>query len=297
MKGHSVMAAVVIGASLILAAIAFALVSQILAGAGGTATEAALARLEREADAQEARIGTLESAVAELKRDRQDLEDRLAAVAAAPAPVAETGAAPTIGGLSAELPVDQFGGDAAAPGNEGLADPMQLAKGRFNRTVQRPTPTLLAQLLGAPRQTYSDQCQPVTNPRLIAALETRQIGNFKVTMLKPALDSFQQVMDRLKKDEPEIYASLGTAGALCVRHVRGAPNTVSSHAWGAAVDLTLTGNLDRMGDNSTQFGLVVLAEFFNDAGWYWGAGYGREDSMHFEVGEALLRQWAADGRM
>ena len=44
-------------------------------------------------------------------------------------------------------------------------------------------------------------------------------------------------------------------------------------------------------------GLVVLAEFFNDAGWYWGAGYGREDSMHFEVGEALLRQWVADGRM
>ena len=38
-------------------------------------------------------------------------------------------------------------------------------------------------------------------------------------------------------------------------------------------------------------------EFFNEAGWYWGAGYGREDSMHFEVGEALLRQWVADGRM
>ncbi|WP_297975474.1 M15 family metallopeptidase [uncultured Amaricoccus sp.] len=174
---------------------------------------------------------------------------------------------------------------------------MQLAKTRFNRTVERPRPQFLRELLGDPRQTYSDQCQPVTNPRLIAALETRQIGNFRVTMLKPALDSFQQVMDRLRKEEPEIYASLGTAGALCARHVRGAPNTVSSHAWGAAVDLTLTGNLDRMGDGATQFGLVVLAEFFNDAGWYWGAGYGREDSMHFEVGEALLRQWVADGRM
>jgi hypothetical protein len=59
----------------------------------------------------------------------------------------------------------------------------------------------------------------------------------------------------------------------------------------------MTGQLDAMGDAATQFGLVVLAEFFNDAGWYWGAGYGREDSMHFEVGEALLRQWVADGRM
>lgn len=292
MKAQSVMAAIVIGASLILAAIAFALVSQILSRAGGTATEATLARLERESEAQTARIATLESAIAELKRNQRDLGDRLdAATLAAPVPP------PSVSSLPAELPADQFGGDAAAPDNEGLVDPMQLAKTRFNRTVERPRPQFLRELLGDPRQTYSDQCQPVTNPRLIVALETRQIGNFRVTMLKPALDSFQQVMDRLRKEEPEIYASLGTAGALCARHVRGAPNTVSSHAWGAAVDLTLTGNLDRMGDGATQFGLVVLAEFFNDAGWYWGAGYGREDSMHFEVGEALLRQWVADGRM
>ena len=79
--------------------------------------------------------------------------------------------------------------------------------------------------------------------------------------------------------------------------MRGAPNTVSSHAWGMAIDLTLTGKLDQMGDAATQFGLVVLAEYFNDAGWFWGAGYGREDSMHFEPGEALLRQWAAEGSL
>ena len=42
-------------------------------------------------------------------------------------------------------------------------------------------------------------------------------------MLRPALDSFQQVMERLKAEEPEIYAALGTAGALCARHVRGSP--------------------------------------------------------------------------
>jgi len=293
-KGQSVMAAIVVGASLILAAVAFALVSQILSRAGGTATEAALARLERETEAQAGRIGTLESAISELKRAQEAYDERLAeAAASAPA----SAPAPSIADVAGDLPVDQFGGDAAAPGNEGLADPMQLAKGRFNRDVIRPTPQVLRELLGEPRQGYSDQCQPVTNPRLIAALDTRQVGNFRVTMIKPALDSFQTIMERLKTEEPEIYASLGTAGALCVRHVRGAPNSVSSHAWGAAVDLTLTGNLDRMGDNSTQFGLVVLAEFFNDAGWYWGAGYGREDSMHFEVGEALLRQWAADGRM
>ena len=32
-----------------------------------------------------------------------------------------------------------------------------------------------------------------------------------------------------------------------------------------------------MGDAATQFGLVVLAEYFNEAGWFWGAGYEREE--------------------
>ena len=91
-------------------------------------------------------------------------------------------------------------------------------------------------------------------------------------------------MERLRTNEAGIYAALGTAGALCARHVRGAPGTVSSHAWGLAVDLTLDRQLDRMGDEQAQFGLAVLAEYFNDAGWYWGAGYGREDAMHFEPG-------------
>jgi hypothetical protein len=292
-KGHGLMSAVVIGASLVLAAIAFALANQILNRAGGTAAEAAIARLEREAGARAARIEALEAALEELRQKLQGVEERLAGAG----PPVSTAPPPQVTDMLAALPADQFGGAAAVPDNEGLVDPMQLAKTRFNRDVARPTPQLLRELLGDPRQSYSDQCQPVTNPRLIAALETREVGTFKVTMLEPALESFQGVMDRLKAEEPEIYSSLGTAGALCARHVRGAPNTVSSHAWGAAVDLTLTGQLDRMGDSSTQFGLVVLAEFFNDAGWYWGAGYGREDSMHFEVGEALLRQWVADGRM
>jgi hypothetical protein len=287
-KGPSYIGSIVIGASIVLAAVAFALVSELLRGAGDSPTEAALARLGRELDDQAARIGALEQAVEGLRRDRDALNERLAA---APAPALPP--APPV----AALPADQFGGTAPMPEDEGLVDAMELAKGRFNRNVERPRPQVLRELLGEPRQSYSDQCQPVTSPKLIGLLETRQIGNFKVTMIRPALDSLEKVMERLKTEEPQIYAGLGTAGALCARHVRGAPGTVSSHAWGAAVDLTMTGQLDRLGDASTQFGLVVLAEFFNDAGWYWGAGYGREDSMHFEVGEALLRQWVADGQI
>lgn len=287
MKGPGIIGAAVIGASLILAAAVFALVGELLRGAGDTETEAAIARLERRLEEQTGQTARLEEELATLRRETEALGERVAAGAPAAAPVPEIG----------DLPSDQFGGDAAPPETEGLVDPMQLAKGRFNDGIQRPTPTLMHELLGAPRQSYTQECLPVTNPRLIEALETRNVGNFRLTMLRPALESFEQVMDRLRREEPTIYDALGTAGALCARYVRGSGRSVSSHAWGAAVDLTLTGDLDRMGDGATQFGLVVLAEFFNQAGWYWGAGYGREDSMHFEVGEALLRQWIAEDRM
>ena len=290
MRTEGLLSALVIGASLILAAVAFALVGGLLRGAGDTGPEAMLARMQRDLDAQSARIAAVEQANDRLQHDLDAVNERLETAAAAP-----PAAAPPV---PAALPTDQFGGAAPPlPESEDLVEAMQLAKGRFNVGIDRPTPEVLRQLIGEPRDSYSDTCQPVTNPKLLQLLETRQIGAFKVTMVRPALDSLQAVMDKLKDKEPQIYAALGTAGALCARHVRGAPNTVSSHAWGMAIDLTLTGKLDQMGDAATQFGLVVLAEYFNDAGWFWGAGYGREDSMHFEPGEALLRQWAAEGSL
>ena len=290
MKAPGLLGATVIGASVVLAAAVFALVGAVLRDAGGSATEAALARLGDAIATRDGRIADLEAERDALARERDSLRDQLAAASAAAA------RAPVPASPSAALPTDQFGG-TAPPETEDIVDPMELAKGRFNREVIRPTPEVLREVLGEPRQSYSQDCQPVTNPKLVALIETRQIGTFKLSMIRPALDSLQQVVQRLKTEEPDLYAALGTAGALCARYVRGSGRSVSSHAWGAAVDLTLTGQLDRMGDASTQFGLVVLAEFFNDAGWYWGAGYGREDSMHFEVGEGLLRQWVAEGRM
>ncbi|TPE48210.1 M15 family metallopeptidase [Amaricoccus solimangrovi] len=283
MRSEGLLSAVVIGGGIVLAAVAFALVGDLLRGAKDSGPEAMLARVNRDLDAKEARIGALEQAVETLRRQIDGVNDRLATLAAPPVPV------------PAPPPVSP--GLAPSPGNEDLIEGMLLAKGRFNKGIDRPTPATLRALLGEPRASYSDTCQPVTNPKLNALLETRKVGPIEVTMVRPALDSLGEIMDRLARDEPAVYAALGTAGALCARHVRGAPGTVSSHAWGMAIDLTLSGNLDRMGDRSTQFGLVVLAEFFNDAGWFWGAGYEREDSMHFEPGEALLDTWAAQGRL
>ncbi|MCT4839885.1 M15 family metallopeptidase [Pseudomonas aeruginosa] len=42
-------------------------------------------------------------------------------------------------------------------------------------------------------------------------------------------------------------------------------------------------------------GLLILANYFNAAGWYWGAAFPTEDGMHFEVSRGLLAQWKKDG--
>lgn len=40
-----------------------------------------------------------------------------------------------------------------------------------------------------------------------------------------------------------------------------------------------------------------MADFFNGEGWVWGAAYGREDSMHFEVARETIEKWIAEGRI
>ena len=116
-------------------------------------------------------------------------------------------------------------------------------------------------------------------------------------MIRPALNSLERIMERLRASEPDIHAALGTAGALCARLIRGSTASISNHSWGTAIDLKLEGQLDGFADGGTQFGLLLLAELFNEEGWYWGATYNREDSMHFEVSEEVLRRWAAEGRL
>ncbi|MEL6682846.1 MAG: M15 family metallopeptidase [Pseudomonadota bacterium] len=178
-----------------------------------------------------------------------------------------------------------------------MTEEMILARDRFNLGVTQPGNRVMLELLGQPRGQYDQECRGVTNPNLRALLETRQIGPIRVTMIKPALDSLERILGRLQETEPDIYAAVGTAGSLCVRLIRGSRSSISNHSWGTAVDITLENRLDEFADGSTQFGLLLIAELFNEEGWYWGATYSREDSMHFEVGVEALRRWAEAGEI
>lgn len=167
----------------------------------------------------------------------------------------------------------------------------------LNKGLQIASPSYLESVFGKPRDVLTDTCEPMTNERLASKLRTEQVGPVRVSMLEPALESLGNVFERIKATDPDLYARINTAGALCVRHIRGAPGRTSTHAFGLSLDLNIDGRLDQLGDGKTQLGLTILADFFRNEGWYWGAGFSREDSMHFEVSRDLVEKWIAEGKI
>ena len=282
---------IILAVGLVAAAIAFALVDALLATADGGA-EARLGRAEAELATLRAEVARLEDAQGALRRDLERAEEERAA-APPPAPSPPSATLP-VASFDAPTHEETVGADV---GTEAPTEVMLIAKDRFNGGITQPRNRTMLEILGHPRESYSTDCRPVTNPRLKGLLETRDYGSFRVTMIRPALDSLDRIMARLKEDEPDLHDAIGTAGALCVRLIRGSRSSVSNHSWGTAIDVKIEGQLDGFGDGGTQFGLLPLAEAFNDEGWFWGATYTREDSMHFEVGEETLRRWQEEGRL
>ncbi len=181
---------------------------------------------------------------------------------------------------------------------DSYAQVVQVANRReLNKGVRIATPSYLASVLGRPRENLTDECQPLTNQRLADRLVIEEVGPIRVQMLEPAVESLRRVFDRVRQTDQDLYDRIGTAGSLCVRHVRGSPGSISTHAFGLSVDLNIDGHLDTLGDGMTQLGLTILADFFREEGWYWGAAFSREDSMHFEVGRDLVEQWIEEGRL
>ena len=166
-----------------------------------------------------------------------------------------------------------------------------------NPGISVGTPRFLEDFLGRPRDVLSDTCEPMTNPKLKSLLVLADVGPIRVNMLQPAVDSLTRVFEKVKATDPDLYARINTAGSLCVRQIRGTRGRTSTHSFGLAVDLNIDGRLDTLGDGKTQLGLTILADFFIDEGWVWGAGFTREDSMHFEVSRQMLEQWRKEGKI
>jgi len=165
-----------------------------------------------------------------------------------------------------------------------------------NKGLTVASPDYLETNLGRPRSVLSDKCESMENQRLADLLVLEEVGPIRVHMLQPAVESLRRVFENVRSTDADLYARINTAGSLCVRRIRGTQDRVSTHSYGLAVDLNIDGQLDTLGDNRTQLGLTILADFFRIEGWVWGAAFGREDSMHFEVSQKQLDQWLAEGR-
>jgi hypothetical protein len=157
------------------------------------------------------------------------------------------------------------------------------------------SPRTLARLLGTPWHAQARLGKTCGKPTAEYAkrLVTADVGPFRVTGERLAVASLAKVFADVKRADAELYSSLGTAGMLCVRHVRGLPGVPSNHCWGTAVDLKIRGRLDPRGDGKTQLGLIEVYRHFRDHGWYWGVEFRTEDAMHFELAEETVRRMYA----
>lgn len=231
-------------------------------------------------------IGALNEVMAELRDQVDALENRIITMeAGASGPAGD-------GGLQIVSPT----GD-----NDILNQYAQVVlvadRRALNKGLTVPTSSWLIQTFGAPAEGLGDTCATMTNPRLAGLLQNEQVGPVKVRMLKPAVESLGVVLEKVKLADPDLYARINTSGSLCVRLVRGSATSVSSHSFGLSVDLNIDGILDTLGDGRTQLGLTILSDFFNADGWVWGAAYGREDSMHFEVSKEQIEKWVTEGKI
>lgn len=145
-------------------------------------------------------------------------------------------------------------------------------------------------------------CSAPKNPKVKSQLVTQSVGPFRVTGIKPAVESLKRIMAKVKKEHPDLYPLIGTAGMACYRKVRGGESP-SNHSAGTAIDITIGGVLPAM-DYSPETpdlipnGFVVLYAYFHAEGWFWAAGYAgdRVDAMHFEVADETLKRWHAQGQ-
>ena len=283
MRQGTLIGPVIIAIGIVIAAISFALVGAVMDQAKG-ATELRVERLETDIAemkvALEAATERARSTDAEVQRLLGDLARQASQVPTAPTV--------TPGALDPATEHVE---------TEDMTEEMILNRSRFNTNITQPNNRAMLEILGRPRQNLSQDCKSITNPDLKSLLETRQVGPIRVTLIRPAIESLERIMAKLERTEPDIYEAIGTAGAICARFVRGSTRSISNHSWGTAIDIKLQNKLDGFGDGGTQFGLLLVAELFNEEGWFWGATYSREDSMHFEVGVEKLREWAAAGKL
>jgi hypothetical protein len=177
-----------------------------------------------------------------------------------------------------------------------LTDPVPIPDD-INDGVSFARQQTMLDILGAPGK-LTVNCSKITNQRVLRnRAQNVDVGPFRVTGLRPGVEALQRIFERVRERFPDLHAVLGTAGMQCCRAVRGSKTNFSNHSWGTAIDITIKGKLDPRGDGKALFGLLMLHRFFNEERFFWGAGFKgkKEDAMHFEASDELVREWEDQG--
>lgn len=169
----------------------------------------------------------------------------------------------------------------------------------------------MMEMLGSPQMPLGQDCQnSKASAKVKALLTTRNVGPFSVTGIKPFVELLVRVFAKVQAGNPELFGALGTAGALCVRNVRGSTTSPSNHGWGTAIDISMRNSVTGrpeldlpLSNGVVQLGCLELSKFFDQDGaatgefCFWGAGFSREDGMHFEASDELIRLWKQQGKI
>lgn len=266
-----------------------------LIGTIGTALVAILNNIWQFNSSREAERIKLESSLILKATESPTAEDRKKALAF----LVEAGLISDQNGKLRKLTVDEVPRIIATQSNSSsetnsrrYVSSVPIPKGINNGLNPAPQRRLL-ELFGPPGKLTRDP-SPVTNQKLKPFIITKDVGPFSVTGLAPAVASIERIMARVQVDEPELYSRLGSGGMLLIRSNRGR-TSFSNHAFGTAIDITIDGEFDRYGDGKCFVGLSILSRYFFEEGFFWGAGFDKEDSMHFEASKEVLDKWFKAG--
>jgi hypothetical protein len=166
----------------------------------------------------------------------------------------------------------------------------------MNTGIDPARQSVMLNLFGRPGAVKTRNCLAthLVSPKLRRHIITSNVGPFRVTGLSPALEDLRRIFDIVEAKDPELYAYIETAGVFCCRLVRGSDTYWSNHSWGTAIDLHFGEGVDALGDGRCYQGMLDLYRTgaFHKFGWYWGAEFSREDSMHFEASDSRVRYYA-----
>lgn len=160
-----------------------------------------------------------------------------------------------------------------------------------------PTNLLLARhgVVASPLPSEPLGVDAITNKWWRDRMVTESVGPFRVTGFKPAVAHLRTSLNKVQARKPALFTALGSAGMLAVRHVRGYPKIASNHSFGMAIDFTIGGKLDQMGDNMVMRGSLELYSILKEDLWWWGVEFSREDGMHWEPSAQLVAKWIKQG--